>query len=44
LTYATPVSADGVEVEFNQPIKKHDPLHTGVYSKTITVTLLQTKP
>jgi hypothetical protein len=44
LTYATPVSADNVEVEFNQPIGKHDPLHTGKYAKTITLTLTQTKP
>lgn len=44
LTYATPVSADGVQVKFNQPIGLHDPLHTGVYAKTITLTLEQTTP
>jgi SMP-30/Gluconolactonase/LRE-like region len=44
LTYETPVSADNVEVEFNQPIGQHDPLHSGTYAKTITLTLLQTKP
>jgi Divergent InlB B-repeat domain len=43
LTYQTPVSEDDVLVTFNQPIETHDPLHTGRYSKVITLTLLQTK-
>jgi hypothetical protein len=42
LSYAVPVNYDHVTLEFSQLIKKHDPLHTGEYSKTITLTLEQT--
>jgi hypothetical protein len=42
--YPTPVSGDDVEVEFSQLIGEHEPLHTGVYAKTITLTLEQTTP
>lgn len=44
MSYPTPVSKDNVEVEFSQWIREHDPLHTGVYSKQITLTLEQTTP
>ena len=44
LNWAVPVSADTVKVDFKQPIGKHDPLHTGTYAKTITLTLKQTLP
>jgi hypothetical protein len=42
--WAVPVSKDAVGIGFRQPIGEHDPLHTGVYAKTITLTLAQTKP
>jgi hypothetical protein len=42
LSYAVPVNYDHVTLEFSQLIKQHDPLHTGEYSKTITLTLEQT--
>jgi hypothetical protein len=42
LTYGVPVNFDHVTLEFSQLIKQHDPLHTGEYSKTITLTLKQT--
>jgi hypothetical protein len=44
LHYGAPVSADNVEVEFNQPIAAQDPLRTGVYQKVITLTLQQENP
>jgi hypothetical protein len=44
LNWAVPLSADLVQVDFKQLIKKHDPLHTGTYSKVITLTLKQTTP
>gem|GEM_PF-3719733 len=44
MSYPTPVSADSVDAEFSQWIRTHDPLHTGVYSKEITLTLEQTEP
>ena len=44
LTYAGPVSADNVTVRFKQHIGLHDALHTGTYSKPITLTLEQTAP
>jgi hypothetical protein len=44
LNYGAPVSADDVEVEFNQPIAAQDPLRTGVYQKVITLTLKQENP
>lgn len=44
LSWATPIGADNVEVEFNQPIGLHDPLHHGTYAKTIMLTLEQTIP
>jgi len=44
LTYSEPVSADNVNVSFRQHIALHDGLHTGPYSKTITLTLEQTTP
>ena len=44
MTWAAPVSKDPVGVGFRQPIGEHDPLHTGVYAKTITLTLEQTTP
>ena len=44
MSYATPVSKDNVAAEFSQWIREHDPLHTGVYSKQITLTLEQTEP
>jgi len=42
LSYGGPVSADNVTLTFRQKIGLHDALHTGVYSKTITLTLKQT--
>jgi hypothetical protein len=44
MNWATPVSKDPVGVGFRQPIGENDPLHTGVYAKTITLTLQQTTP
>lgn len=44
LTFTEPVSADVVTLDFKQHIGKNDPLHTGVYAKTITLTLEQTTP
>jgi hypothetical protein len=40
--YSTPVSLDVVTVTFLQKIEAFEPLHTGTYSKTITLTLEQT--
>jgi hypothetical protein len=44
LTYAKPFSEDEATVTFNQKIGLHDSLHTGTYSKTITLTLSTTEP
>ena len=44
LTYAGPVSADNVTVRFKQHIGLHDALHSGTYSKPITLSLEQTSP
>jgi len=44
LTYATPFSEDEATVTFSQQIGLHDPLHTGTYAKTITITLSTTEP
>jgi len=43
LNYLGPVNSDHVTLEFSQLIKEHDALHTGEYSKTITLTLKQIK-
>ncbi len=44
LTWTNPISKDLVGVGFKQLIGEHEPLHTGVYAKTITLTLEQTTP
>ncbi len=44
LTYTQPVSNDPVTIGFLQPIGAMDPLRTGSYSKTITVTLSTSTP
>jgi hypothetical protein len=44
LTYTSPVSNDNVTVGFLQPVAATDPLRTGNYSKTITLTLSTTTP
>ncbi len=44
LTYAQPFAEDEATVTFNQKIGLHDHLHTGTYSKTITLTLSTTEP
>ena len=44
LTYTRPVSNDPVTVGFLQPIGANDPLRTGNYSKTITLTLSTNTP
>jgi len=44
LTYAQPFSEDEATVTFSQQIGLHDPLHTGTYAKTITITLSTTEP
>ena len=44
LAFEEPIAKDQTTLEFNQPIGNHDGLHTGPYSKTITLTLEQTTP
>ncbi len=44
LTYTAPVSNDAVAVGFRQPIAATDPLRTGTYNKTITLTLSTSTP
>lgn len=44
LEFAEPIAKDATTVEFTQHIDEHDGLHTGVYAKTITLTLEQTTP
>ncbi len=43
-TWAAPISNDPVAVAFKQSIGANDPLRTGSYSKTLTVTLSTTTP
>jgi hypothetical protein len=42
LSYSAPAMSDAVTVTFKQPIGAGDPLRTGSYSKTITLTLSTT--
>jgi hypothetical protein len=44
LGYSAPVSNDVVTVGFRQPIAATDPLRTGTYSKSITLTLSTSTP
>lgn len=44
MTWAAPVTKDTGLVVFRQAIGEKEPLHTGVYAKTITLTLEQTTP
>jgi len=44
LSFSAPFSADEVTATFNQPIAKTDGLRTGIYKKTITLTLSSTSP
>ena len=44
LTYAAPMSNDGVTLAFRQSIGANDALRTGTYSKTLTLTLSTTEP
>jgi hypothetical protein len=44
LSYSAPVTSDPVTVGFQQPIAATDPLRTGTYAKTITLTLTETTP
>ena len=44
LSYAGPVSNDGVTVAFRQHVNANDALRTGTYSKTLTFTLATTTP
>jgi hypothetical protein len=44
LSWAGPVSNDAVTVDFKQPIAAGDALRTGIYSKTLTLTLSTTAP
>ncbi len=44
LSWAGPVSNDAVTVDFKQPIAASDALRTGIYSKTLTLTLSTTAP
>ena len=43
MEFPEPVSVDAATLEFSQLINAHEPLHTGVYAKTITLTLAQTE-
>jgi hypothetical protein len=43
-SFLEPVSADAVTLTFSQKIGLHERLNTGVYAKTITVTLSATEP
>jgi hypothetical protein len=43
-TWAGPTSAEPVELAFTQHIGARDPLRTGTYSKTLTLTLSTTNP
>jgi hypothetical protein len=44
LTFGVPIAKDASTLEFSQHIGENDGLHTGVYAKTITLTLEQTLP
>jgi dienelactone hydrolase len=44
LSYAAPVSNDAVALEFKQHVDANEPLRTGGYSKTLTLTLSTTTP
>jgi hypothetical protein len=44
LSYGGPVSNDPATISFVQPIGSTDPLRTGSYSKTLTLTLSTTTP
>jgi hypothetical protein len=44
LSYNAPVSNDPVTIGFMQPIAATDPLRTGSYTKTVTITLSTTTP
>jgi alkaline phosphatase len=44
ITWTGPVSNDAVPVDFKQTIGATDPLRTGAYSKTLTLTLSTTAP
>ena len=44
LTYDGPVSNDAVPIEFKQSIAANEPLRTGTYGKTLTLTLSTTTP
>jgi len=43
-SWAGPVSNAAVSILFKQPIGAHEPLRTGVYSRTLTFTLSTTNP
>ncbi len=44
LNYTNPVANDQVTLAFRQRINANDPLRTGAYSKTLTLTLSTTQP
>ncbi len=44
LTYTAPVSNDAATIGFQQPVAATDPLRTGTYGKTITITLSTNSP
>jgi hypothetical protein len=43
-SWSAPASNDGVTIGFHQPIAANDPLRTGNYSATVTLTLSTTNP
>jgi hypothetical protein len=44
LTYGEPVSGEVATLGLKQPIAARDPLRTGTYTKTLTLTLSTTTP
>jgi hypothetical protein len=44
LSYSAPVANDSVGIDFSQSIGAAEPLRTGSYSKTLTLTLSTTNP
>ena len=44
LSYAAPVANDSVGIDFSQSIGAAEPLRTGSYGKTLTLTLSTTNP
>ena len=44
MTWTGPVSNDAVTLDFKQSIGATDPLRTGTYAKTLTLTLTTTAP